>query len=111
MRLTRSASDSPKSCDWPLPKIDHLGVQEWVAELGRRPAPATVRECHRVLSLVLRSAVQTGRLAGRPPDRRRFHDVRHSYATWLCRTVSRRASCSVLVDSLLPKEEDEDGAS
>ena len=56
----------PRWGDWPLPKIDHLGVQQWVAELGRRLAPATVRECYRVLSLVLRSAVRARLLASNP---------------------------------------------
>lgn len=52
----------------PLPKIDHISIQQWVAELGRRLAPATVRECYRVLSLVLRSAVQARLLAINPCD-------------------------------------------
>jgi integrase len=53
----------PRWGDWPLSKIDHLAVQQWVAELGRQLAPATVRECFRVLSLILRSAVQARLLA------------------------------------------------
>ena len=58
----------PRWGSWPLPKIDHLDVQQWVAELGRRLAPASVRECYRVLSLVLRSAVQARLLASNPCD-------------------------------------------
>lgn len=56
----------PRWGDWPITKIDHPGVQQWVADLGRQLAPATVRECYRVLSLVLRSAVQA-RLLGHNP--------------------------------------------
>jgi hypothetical protein len=52
----------PRWGDWPITKVDHSGVQQWVAELGRQLAPATVRECYRVLSLVLRSAVQAPRI-------------------------------------------------
>ena len=52
----------------PLPKIDHIAVQQWIAELGGRLAPATVRECYRVLSLILRSAVQARLLAINPCD-------------------------------------------
>ena len=58
----------PRWGELPLPKIDHLAVQQWVADLGRRLAPATVRECYRVLSLVLRSAVQARLLAHNPCD-------------------------------------------
>ena len=56
----------PRWGRWALPKIDHLGIQQWVAELGRRLAPATVRECYRVLSLILRSAVHARLLASQP---------------------------------------------
>jgi hypothetical protein len=51
---------------WPLSKIDHFSVQQWVADLSRKAAPATVRECYRVLSLVLRSAVQAHLLSYNP---------------------------------------------
>lgn len=56
----------PRWGAWPITKIDHAGVQQWVVELGRDLAPATVRECYRVLSLVLGSAVQA-RLLGHNP--------------------------------------------
>jgi integrase len=42
----------------PLAKIDHLAVQQWVTELGARLSPATVAECYRLTSVVLRSAVR-----------------------------------------------------
>ncbi|RAO23355.1 hypothetical protein MED15_01195 [Micromonospora noduli] len=62
----------------PLAKIEHSAVQEWVTKLGERLSPATVRECYRLTSGVLRSAVRD-RLIGfnpcegvRLPPRRRM---------------------------------------
>jgi len=48
----------PKWGQWPLAKIEHLSVQEWVNELSRRLAPASVAKCHTTLSMVLGSAVR-----------------------------------------------------
>jgi len=50
----------------PLTKIDHLAIQQWVTELGTRLPPATVAECHRLTSAVLRTAVRD-RLIGHNP--------------------------------------------
>jgi integrase len=50
----------------PLTKIDHLAVQHWVTELGARLSPATVAECYRLASAVLRTAVRD-RLIGHNP--------------------------------------------
>jgi hypothetical protein len=50
----------------PLAKIDHSGVQAWVTRLADRLAPATVAECFRLTSCVLRSAVRD-RLIGFNP--------------------------------------------
>jgi integrase len=58
----------PRWGDWPLSRVDFMAVQEWVAELGRRLAPATVRECYRLLALVMRSAVQARLIAQSPCD-------------------------------------------
>jgi integrase len=58
----------PRWGDWPLAKVDHMRVQEWVAQLGRRYAPATVRECYRLLSLLMKSAVQARLIAVNPCD-------------------------------------------
>lgn len=58
----------PRWGDWPLSKIDHMSVQEWVAQLGGQLAPATVRECYRVLALVLGTAVQARLLTRNPCD-------------------------------------------
>lgn len=43
----------------PLGRIDHLAVQRWVADLGREYAPATVAECYRLTSAVMKSAVRS----------------------------------------------------
>jgi integrase len=52
----------------PIGKIDHLAVQAWVTELGTRLAPATVAECHRLLSAALRSAVRDRFIGANPCD-------------------------------------------
>ena len=56
----------PRWSDVPLSRIDHLAVQSWVTELGGRRAPATVAECFRLLSSILRAAVRD-RLIGVNP--------------------------------------------
>lgn len=50
----------------PLAKIEHSAVQAWVTELGDRLSPASVRECYRLASGVMRSAVRD-RLIGFNP--------------------------------------------
>jgi integrase len=67
----------PRWGDTPLVRIDHTSVQQWVTDLSRRLAPATVVECHRILSGVMRSAVRDRLIAFNPcegvqlPKRRR----------------------------------------
>lgn len=56
----------PRWSDVPLSRIDHLAVQTWVTDLGARRSPATVAECYRLLSAVLRAAVRD-RLIGTNP--------------------------------------------
>jgi hypothetical protein len=53
----------------PLGKIDDLGLQAWVTELGKRRSRATVAEALRLTSGVLRSAVRN-RLIPFNPRRR-----------------------------------------
>jgi integrase len=48
----------PRWGSWPLGKIDHLAVQEWVSELAGRLAPATVAQCFRLMNAVTKSAVR-----------------------------------------------------
>ncbi|PZF86549.1 tyrosine-type recombinase/integrase [Micromonospora deserti] len=56
----------PRWSDVPLSRIDHLAVQRWVTDLGARRSPATVAECFRLLSTILRAAVRD-RLIGTNP--------------------------------------------
>jgi integrase len=50
-----------------LSDVTHADIASWVSSLDL--APATVRQAHRVLSLVLRLAVRDGRIARNPADR------------------------------------------
>jgi integrase len=56
----------PRWGSTPLAKIDHLAVQQWVTELGAQLSPATVTECFRLTSAVMRTAVRD-RLIGHNP--------------------------------------------
>ncbi|MGF1661102.1 MAG: tyrosine-type recombinase/integrase [Kineosporiaceae bacterium] len=58
----------PRWGEVPLAKIDHLSVQEWVADLGARRAPATVAAAFGVLSMILDVAVRARLLAVNPCD-------------------------------------------
>ena len=58
----------PQWEDWPLGKIDHLSVQRWVTEIGRRRGPHTVSRCYLLLMGVLRSAVRNRLIAVNPGD-------------------------------------------
>jgi integrase len=51
---------------WQLGKIDHLAVQEWVTELGKQVAPATVASCFGLFSSILASAVRSRLIAFNP---------------------------------------------
>src|SRR5260370_10221109 len=51
---------------WQLGKIDHLSVQRWVSSLSDKRSRATVAECKRLMSGVMRSAVKN-RLIGIDP--------------------------------------------
>ena len=64
----------------PLDKVEHSAVQAWVTELGGRLSPATVRECYRLLSGVMRSATRDRLIGfspceGVPLPRRRRRDT------------------------------------
>ena len=48
----------PRWGDWPIAKIDHLSVQQWVAELAGRRKPATVVAALGLLSTILDTAVR-----------------------------------------------------
>ncbi|HET9658573.1 MAG TPA: site-specific integrase [Kineosporiaceae bacterium] len=52
----------------PLARIDHSAVQHWVTDLGQRLAPASVAQCHRLMSGVLKAAVRDRLIAVNPCD-------------------------------------------
>lgn len=58
----------PRWGDWPLAKIDHSAVQAWVTALGADLSPATVRECLRILRLILVAAVRDRLIAFDPGE-------------------------------------------
>ncbi|MBC8092774.1 MAG: site-specific integrase, partial [Pseudonocardia sp.] len=70
----------PRWGDWPLTRIDHMSVQQWVRELAGTRAPATVKKALNVLSLIMASAVRSRLLAVNPcggvtvPSNRRTRD-------------------------------------
>jgi integrase len=91
----------PRWGNTPLAKIDHLAVQEWVTELAAQLSSATVTECFRLTSAVLKTAVRD-RLIGHNPcegvrlTRRRRTDTddrvigRHELVTQLLPAVPAR---------------------
>jgi integrase len=52
----------------PISRIDHSAVQQWVTELGNHLAPASVRECHRLMRAVLALAVRDRVIGENPAD-------------------------------------------
>jgi integrase len=58
----------PTWADVPIGRIDHSAVQQWARELGATLAPATVRECCRLLRAVLALAVRDRIIAKNPGD-------------------------------------------
>ena len=53
---------------WPVGKITHLDVQDWITSLGGKLAPATVSECHRLARAVLAAAVRQHLIGSNPTD-------------------------------------------
>jgi integrase len=53
---------------WPLAKIDHMAVQEWVSGLVRRRARGTVVRCHSTLSMILKTAVRARLIPVNPAE-------------------------------------------
>jgi integrase len=51
---------------WPLAKIDHMTVQTWITGLSEKLSPASVAECRRLTSAVLRSAVRNRLIPANP---------------------------------------------
>ena len=80
----------------PLVKIDHSSVQAWIADLSTRRSPATVRECHRLLSSVLGLAVRDRTIGHNPCEGVRLPPRRRT--TPYDRTITR----DTFVRQLLP---------
>jgi Phage integrase central domain len=53
---------------WPLTKIDHMAIRQWVTELGRRRARGTVVRCLSTLSMILKTAVLARLLVANPAE-------------------------------------------
>ncbi len=79
----------------PLAKIDHSSVQAWVAELSATKSAATVRECYRLLSSVLRSAVRDRIIAHNPAEGVRLPKRRRKDTDE--RTISRQTFLTQLL--------------
>jgi integrase len=86
----------PKWGEWPINGIDHLSVQEWVTELGKTLAPATVGKCFGALRTVLRSAVRARLISVDPTD-----GVR-APSTYQARPLTSTISRQIFVAALLP---------
>jgi integrase len=60
---------TPTWASVPLSSVTHSGITAWVAGLSDAGlAPASIRQAHRVLSLLLSSAVKDNRIARNPAD-------------------------------------------
>jgi integrase len=58
----------PQWSDWPIARIDHMAVQDWVTTLVRRRARGTVVRCHNTLSMILKTAVRARLIAINPAE-------------------------------------------
>ncbi|MDG9678829.1 site-specific integrase [Micromonospora sp. DH14] len=58
----------PRWADVPLSRIDFLSVQSWISDLGTRRSPATVAECFRLLSSIMRAACRDRLIGANPCD-------------------------------------------
>jgi len=66
----------PRWSQVPLAKIDHTSVQAWIADLSTRLSPATVRQCHRLFSSVMKAAVRDRTIGYNPCDGVRLPPLR-----------------------------------
>ncbi|MCX4093656.1 tyrosine-type recombinase/integrase [Nocardia sp. alder85J] len=107
-RTTRARDESimrthvlPQWKDWQLGKIDNLSVQKWITDLSARRSRATVAECKRLMSGVMRSAVKN-RLIGVDPTvgvripKRRVRDTDDQ-------VISRQEVRELLVPAVRPE--------
>jgi integrase len=57
---------APSFAQWPVNRIEHADVADWVQQLSQVKGPETVRSAHRVLCLVLDYAIASRRLVVNP---------------------------------------------
>ncbi|HET6297325.1 MAG TPA: site-specific integrase [Kribbella sp.] len=91
----------PQWANAPLSAIDHSAVQKWVAKLSAHLSPATVTECHRLFSAVLKAAIRDRLIAinaaagVRLPKKRQQAGDRQ--------TISREAFTAQLLPAIPPR--------
>jgi hypothetical protein len=85
----------PRWGDWPLANIDHLSVQQWVAELAARRKPATVVAAHSVLSMILDTAVRAKVISVNPCDGVRVPRRRAACRRWRPPGCRRRCAFTI----------------
>jgi integrase len=82
-----------------LADVSHADVQAWITGLSTQRSPATVRKVHRVLSLLLKTAVQDGRLSRNPADDINLPRITHSERRYLSHDEVR-----LLADACAPHQ-------
>jgi len=82
----------------PLTRIDHTSVQKWVSGLSGRLAPASVRECQRLLSAVLNAAIRDRLIAANPAKGVRLPKKRRKAGSG--RTITREDFISRLLPAV-----------
>ncbi len=75
----------PRFGSWPVSKIDHSAIQEWVNQMSESGlSPRTVRWTHSVLRMCLEHAANAGMLSGKnPANRTKFPPMRQTAHTYL----------------------------
>jgi site-specific recombinase XerC len=77
----------PAFGEWQLDQIRRSDVQAWVDRLTRQGlAPGTVRQCHRVLSLLMDTAVDDNKIARNPALRVKLPRQRRAEPRFLTET-------------------------
>jgi integrase len=86
----------PRWASTPLGKLDHLAIQGWVSDLGKRLSAATVAKCYQLFVLVLKAAMRDHLIGVNPADGVRLPAARQKD------TDERTMAPDVLVKRLLP---------
>jgi hypothetical protein len=58
----------PHWATWPLAKIRHGNIQEWVNELSHKLAPASVAQCYGTMSMILTAVVRERLIPSNPAE-------------------------------------------